>query len=195
MSAALVVLPALWAVAENAAEAVPAPTRVMLSASPLARKPPQSVKPQAVTLQPVAVSPDIAQPVAAQSAPSVAFYRKYTEALLRRYVRLSMSAGRAPSLLGREMFRGKVTNYRVEGFDDMVIFVHDVERCVSTLEPDERILIERIAMQEHTFEETAGLTGWPLRSVERWYTQALDRLTEAFLTRRILVPKYACQEG
>ena len=50
-----------------------------------------------------------------RTAPEVAFYRKYTEGLLRRYVRLSMEAGRAPSLLGREMFRGKVTNYSVTG--------------------------------------------------------------------------------
>src|ERR1044072_4436085 len=43
--------------------------------------------------------------------PEIAFYRKYTEALLRRYLKLSMEYGRAPSLLGREMFRGNVTHY------------------------------------------------------------------------------------
>jgi hypothetical protein len=37
---------------------------------------------------------------------------------------------RAPSLLGREMFRGNVTNYSVQGFDDVVIFVHGVWRGV-----------------------------------------------------------------
>ena len=66
----------------------------------------------------------------------MAFYRKYTEGLLRRYVRLSMEAGRAPSLLGREMFRGNVTNYSVQGFDDVVIFVHDVESCVRSSTKD-----------------------------------------------------------
>lgn len=53
--------------------------------------------------------------------PQVAFYRKYTEAMLRRYVRMSMEAGKVPSLLGREMFRAKVTSYRVESFEDVVI--------------------------------------------------------------------------
>ena len=48
-------------------------------------------------------------------------YRPYTEALLRRYVTMSMEAGRAPSFLGKELFRGKVTNCRVEGFDDVVM--------------------------------------------------------------------------
>ena len=51
----------------------------------------------------------------------MAFYRKYTEGLLRRYVRLSMEAGKVPALLGKEMFRGKVTNYRVKSFEDVVI--------------------------------------------------------------------------
>ncbi len=80
----------------------------------------------------------------------MAFYRKYTEGLLRRYVRLSMEAGRAPSLLGREMFRGNVTNYSVTGFDDVVIFVHDVESCVKMLDEGKQHLIRRIALQEFT---------------------------------------------
>ncbi len=45
--------------------------------------------------------------------PQLALYRKYTEAMLRRYMRFSMEAGRVPSLIGQEMFRGKVTSYRV----------------------------------------------------------------------------------
>lgn len=126
---------------------------------------------------------------------SLAFYRKYTEGLLRRYVRLSMSAGRVPSLLGRELFRGKVTNYRVEGFDDMVIFVQDVEKCVAMLDKGQQVLVERIAMQEYTQEEAAELMGLPLRSVHRWYADALDELTEVFLAKRLLQPKIACQEG
>ncbi len=48
--------------------------------------------------------------------PEMAFYRKYTEAMLQRYVRMSMEAGRVPSLLGQEMFRGRVTSYRIESF-------------------------------------------------------------------------------
>ena len=99
MSAALVILPAVWATAP-------------------------------------ASKPEVLSEVVEQrrSAPEVAFYRKYTEGLLRRYMRLSMEAGRAPSLLGREMFRGNVMNYSVQGFDDVVIFVHDVESCVKLLD-------------------------------------------------------------
>jgi hypothetical protein len=126
---------------------------------------------------------------------SLAFYRKYTEGMLRRYMRLSMEAGRAPSLLGREMFRGKVTNYRVHGFDDVVIFVHDVESCLALLGEGQQHLIKRIALQEYTQGETAGLMGLSLRTVVRRYADALDLLTEIFLKRELLEPLKACQGG
>jgi hypothetical protein len=162
MSAALVILPTVWATA--------APSR--------------SKTPPAVVEQ---------RPK--KTAPELAFYRKYTEGMLRRYVRLSMEAGRAPSLLGREMFRGKVTNYRVHSFEDVVIFVHDVEACLKKLEDKQLHLIRRIALQEFTQAETAGLLGLSLRSVQRQYGDALDELTEIFLERKLLEPAKACQEA
>jgi len=130
-----------------------------------------------------------------RTAPEVAFYRKYTEALLRRYVRLSMEAGRAPSLLGREMFRGNVTNYSVQGFDDVVIFVHDVESCVKMLDEEGQHLIRRISILEFTLEETASLLQLPLRTVHRRYGRALDELTEIFLERKLLEPSKASREA
>jgi hypothetical protein len=127
------------------------------------------------------------------TSPGMAFYRKYTEGMLRRYVRLSMEAGRAPSLLGREMFRGKVTSYRVHGFDDVVIFVHDVETCLAKLDAGQQYLIKRIALQEYTQQETAGVMGLCLKTVTRRYARALDELTEIFLKRKLLDPQKACQ--
>ena len=129
-----------------------------------------------------------------RTAPEMAFYRGHTEGLLRRYVRLSMEAGRAPSLLGKDMFRGRVTHYQVRGFDDVVIFVHDVEQCLTTLNEEQRELVERIALQEYTHEETAALMQLPQRSVTRWYGEALDQLTEFFLERKLLVALTMCQE-
>ena len=128
-------------------------------------------------------------------APGLAFYRKHTEGLLRRYVRLSMEAGKVPSLMGKEMFRGKVTHYTVQGFDDVVIFVQDVEMCLDQLDNEQRLLIERIALQEYTQIEAAGLMGLPVRSVHRWYLDALDVLTEIFLEKVILDPMKICQEA
>jgi hypothetical protein len=133
--------------------------------------------------------------VVEQPVPGLAFYRKYTEGLLRRYVRLAMEAGRAPSLLGREMFRGKVTNYKVHGFDDVVIFVHDVERCLETLDDEQQFLIDRIALQEYTYAEAVELLGVPLRTMIRRYANTLDVLTELFLERNLLEPLKSCQGG
>ena len=68
------------------------------------------------------------------SDPKFWLYRERTIALLRRYLRISIEVGRLPSLLGRELFRSKVTSYRMSSFEDAVIFVHDVERALDQLD-------------------------------------------------------------
>jgi hypothetical protein len=158
MSAAVVVLPVVWATAQEG------------------------------------ISSETKQTTQIRVAPELAFYRKYTEALLRRYIKLSMESGRAPSLLGREMFRGKVTQYRVRCFDDVVIFVHDVERCLQLLDAEQNLLITRMALQEYTQTETAEMLRLPVRSLLRRYEHALDVLTKLFLERRLLEPLVACQD-
>ena len=54
-------------------------------------------------------------------------YRDRTMGLLRRYRRISIEVGRLPSLLGRELFRTRVSSYHVTSFEEAVIFVRDVE--------------------------------------------------------------------
>lgn len=125
--------------------------------------------------------------------PELAFYRKYTEGMLRRYVQFTMEAGRVPSMLGREMFRGKVTSYRVRSFEDVVIFRLDVERCLKKLSWDEQQLIRRIGLQEYTQGEAAVMLGMSLRSCVQRYGEALDRLTGMFLEFGMLEPLVSCQ--
>jgi Sigma-70, region 4 len=125
----------------------------------------------------------------------MAFYRKYTEGILQRYVRLSMESGKVPSLLGQEMFRGKVTSYRVGSFVDSVIFVHDVRKCIAKLDEEQQQLISRIALQQYTVCETAALMGLKPRTVVRRYGQAIDRLTRVFLGVHMLEPQECCQGG
>ena len=134
------------------------------------------------------------KPVQSRPAVPLDAYRKYTEALLRRYSQMAMETGRVPSLLGRELFRGKVTHYVVHGFDDVVIFVHDVERCLDALDGDHYSLVERIALQEYTLEETAALLSRPLWRVSRQYGNALDQVTAMFLDRKLLERLISCQE-
>lgn len=122
------------------------------------------------------------------------FYRKYTEGMLRRYGKLSMESGRVPSMLGQEMFRGKVTNYKVQSFDDVVIFVRDVEHCLKGMSIVQQHLVERIALQGYTQGETAALLGVSLRTIVRRYNAALDELTRLFLRRKMLQPLSASVE-
>ena len=68
----------------------------------------------------------------------LAFYRKYTERLLERYVQMSMEAGRVSSMMGHEVIGGKASSYRIHGFDDAVIFRLDVEKCLVQLSPGDR---------------------------------------------------------
>ena len=116
----------------------------------------------------------------------VAFYRKYTEGMLRRYMYRSMEIGRVPSLLGDFSFRGKSSSRRAYTFEDAIVFVHDVERCLQVLGPVERALVGRIALQEYTQSETAELLGMSVRTVVRRYADALDRLTHVFLRRKLM---------
>lgn len=144
--------------------------------------------PQAVQRNPVEVP---RKPV----EPQMAFYRKYTEALLQRYVRMSMETGKVPSLLGQEMFHGHVTSYRVESFEDVVIFLHDVGKCLEKLDTEQQHLISRIALQQYSLGETAELMGLKPRTVVRRYGQAVDCLTRVFLSVKMLEPLKCCQGG
>ena len=124
---------------------------------------------------------------------SLAFYRKYTEAMLRRYLRMSTEAGRVPSLLGRELFRGNVTTFRVNSFEDVVIFCHDMETLLAKLRPMDQQLIKRIALQQYSQGETGRMLRISLRSCLHAYGKALDRLTEMLLATQMLEPLKSCQ--
>ena len=127
-----------------------------------------------------------AEPVEATTAIEVAFYRKYTEGMLRRYMYRSMEIGRVPSLLGDFSFRGRSSSRRAYTFEDSIVFVHDVERCLAKLNPLERDLVGRIALQEYTQAEAAELLGMSVRTVVRRYAEALDRLTHVFLRLKLM---------
>ena len=125
----------------------------------------------------------------AESVPeiSLAFYRKHTEKTLRRYLYASMLVGRAPAILGEPIGRGWVSSRRVKTFEDAVIFVLDIERCLDKLGKVDRTLLSRIALQEYTQEETARLLGVSVRAISYKYPIALDRLTELLLATGLLI--------
>lgn len=116
----------------------------------------------------------------------ICLYRDRTTAILLRFFRLSMETGRLPSVLGREFFRTHVTSHSLSSFEDIVIFVHDVERCIDRLEPLSRKLIARVVLQGYTQEEASRLEGYSRRTAVRKYRDAIDQLSEILLKYGIL---------
>jgi predicted DNA-binding protein (UPF0251 family) len=106
-----------------------------------------------------------------------------------------MAGGRVASLLGRELFRGNISNYSVQNFEEVSIFCVDVEKCLGRLTPMERALLKRIAVQQYSQGEAAMGLGISLRSCVRRYHQAVDKLTAIFLETRMLEPLKSCQGG
>ena len=127
-------------------------------------------------------------------------YRGRAVAMLRRYMKYSIETGRLPSLLGREFFRAKVTSYTVVTFEDRVIFVHDMERCLDRLDEFSRQLIARHILQEHDRWATAKLLHCNEKTVRRYTPVVLDMLVEILLEvglmeRLASTRKNRCQGG
>ena len=147
----------------------------------------------------------------AESPPSVLFgetemelwpYRRRTVALLRRYARASVEVGRLPSLLGREFFRTRVTSYTMRNFEDVVIFVTDMERAIEKLNTLEKKLLAMNVLEEYTVDEVARLLGCTQRTIERFLQGALDQLSRILLAAGLMekLPsatrgRETCQEG
>lgn len=121
------------------------------------------------------------------AAGGLAFYRRHTESMLRRYLYASIQVGRAPSLLNSPVGRGWASSRPVRSFEDAVIFVLDVERCIKRLDAIDQQLLSRIVLQEYTQLETAAMLGMCVRTVSSRLAKAVDHLTEQLLTAGLLI--------
>jgi hypothetical protein len=83
-------------------------------------------------------------------AANLAFYRRHTVSLLRRYLYASMQVGRAPSILSDSVSRGWASSRPVHTFEDAVIFVLDIESCLSRLGSLDREILSKLVLQEYT---------------------------------------------
>jgi hypothetical protein len=120
--------------------------------------------------------------------PELSLYRSRTIGLLRRYFRMSIELGRLPSVVGREFFRAKISSYRITSFEDVVILVHDVDRCIAKLGDFEQDLIARVILQEYTVAEAAAVLDCTRRHATRLLPEALDQLSKIFLETGMLRP-------
>lgn len=137
-----------------------------------------------------ATGPEVKPPAKTPEAgpvTSLGFYRKHTENMLRRYLYASMQVGRTPSILGDPVGRGWCSSRPVRTFEDAVIFVLDIEKCLDQLGSLDRRMLSRIVLQEYTQVETAMMLGMSVRAIAYKFPQALDRLTEKLLEAGLLV--------
>jgi DNA-directed RNA polymerase specialized sigma24 family protein len=120
------------------------------------------------------------------SDPDIWLYRKKTTALLRRYMRWSLEAGRLPSVLGRELFRAKISAYTATTFEARVIFLHDIERCLGRYTGFDGQLISRVLLQEYDHEAAARMLGCARRTIERRLPELIDDLSERLLGTKLM---------
>jgi DNA-directed RNA polymerase specialized sigma24 family protein len=101
-------------------------------------------------------------------------------------MRWSMEAGRVPSLLGRELFRAKISAFTATTFEARVIFLHDIERCLEKFKGFDGQLIARVLLQEYDHEAAARILQCTRRTLERRLPELLDELSKTLLRTDLL---------
>ena len=121
-------------------------------------------------------------------------YRPYTRALMRRYFRTAVDIGRLPSILGGLCFRARVSSYKLNTFEDAVIFVHDIERVFERIDRQSLEIIAGVILIEYSIPEAALRLGITVQRAERRYAAAIDSLSAVLLEVGLLRPVFASGE-
>ncbi len=108
--------------------------------------------------------------------------------LLRRFFRTSLLLGRMPSVLGGDAFRSRLRYQPSRAFEDAVLFVCDVERCLRSLEPFDQRILALCIFEDRSEWETARLFGRPQAHISRRLGEVLDLLHETFCRLGLLAP-------
>jgi hypothetical protein len=108
------------------------------------------------------------------------YERVRTMNVLHRFFRTALLVGRMPSLLGREIFRSRATSMPARAFEDAVVFVCDVERCLRELGTIEQGLIAFCILEDRSEWEAARRFQRSQSDVSRRLGQTLDLLHETF---------------
>ena len=111
-----------------------------------------------------------------------------TMALLHRYFRKSLLIGRLPSLLGREVFPARMQGRALHAFEDTVLFVCDVDRCLTGLEPLNQRLVAYCILEDHTEWDAARQFHRSQSDVSRRLHATLDLLHDTFCRLGLLRP-------
>lgn len=118
------------------------------------------------------------------------FERSRTMSLLVRFARTALLVGRMPSLLGREIFRSRMQHRPARAFEDAVLFVCDVERCLKQLEPFDQRILGFCVLEDNSEWIAARRFHCSQAEISRRLASALDSLHETFC-RIELLPRVA----
>ncbi|MGA2902730.1 MAG: hypothetical protein ABSD98_02785 [Candidatus Korobacteraceae bacterium] len=118
--------------------------------------------------------------------PEMLCFRGQTLALVRHFFELSCQVGRLPSLLGREFFRARVSHHNIPSFEEQAVFSRDVELCLSRLSDDHAEIITLVGLYDFSLDEVAEMLRYSKAAVHRWFSEALDYLSEIFLRAGVL---------
>ncbi len=75
----------------------------------------------------------------------------------------------------------------IRTFEDALIFVHDMGRCIESLPSLDRDMLTRIVLQEYTQLEAATLLGMSVRALSYKFPAATDRLTQKLIEAELLL--------
>ena len=114
-----------------------------------------------------------------------------TMTLLHGYFRKALLIGRMPSLLGREVFPARMQGRSVGAFEDTVLFVCDVDRCLMGLEPLDQRLVAYCILEDHTEWDAARQFHRSQSDVSRRLHSTLDLLHDTFCRLGLLKPMEA----
>ena len=89
-------------------------------------------------------------------------------------------------MLGGLEFKAKISSYPLKTFEDAVIFVFDIERCLGELGEYEYEVVARVVLRGETPVRAAYEMHCTSRSVYRVLPEALDKLSKKFVRRGIL---------
>ncbi|HEY4962700.1 MAG TPA: hypothetical protein VII29_17720 [Terriglobales bacterium] len=118
--------------------------------------------------------------------PDALFYRSQTLAIVRHFFEISCQIGRLPSILGRVLFRAKVSHHRVPSFEEQVVFVHDVECALARLNPQNREVVSLVGLYQYSLAEVATLLRQHRSTVIKRFTEGIDTLAQMFLASGML---------
>ena len=114
------------------------------------------------------------------------FFRSQTIAIVRHFYEIASQIGRLPSILGREFFRAKISHHAIPSFEEQVVFVHDVEQALATLNEQDAEVLALVGLFHCTLDDAAAMLGRSRRLVVDRYADSIDKLAEIFLETGLL---------